>query len=198
MAQMNPIKELQARYRARPKARQKETFWQFMRKENPYMFSNHPPAPIFREHVWDIGGFYWCKGFLVSLVGIVSAWIIYLATAIIDKGWLRYLEDWQVAIVFVLMLLPTVVTSFVSATRPVKLAARYVLGLLTGSAIIMLFVANHWATPLIIIATYLAVRIPLSRKRKKADQATFDQYVEKLKKRRKGIPYAGTMSKKMR
>lgn len=198
MAQMNPIKELQSRYRARPKARQKETFWQFLRKENPYMFSNHPAAPIFREHVWDIGGFYWCKGFLISLVGILVGLLIYLTTALVDKGWLRYLEDWQVAIVFVAMLLPTVFTSFVKASRPVKLVARFILGMLIGSAIVMLFVANHWASPLIIIATYLGVRIPLSRKRKKADQATFDEYVEKLKKRRKGIPYAGTMSKKMR
>ena len=44
----------------------KESFWQFLRKENPYVFSNHPPVPVFREHVWSFFGFYFSKGLISS------------------------------------------------------------------------------------------------------------------------------------
>lgn len=183
MNKPNPAMQIWEAYKKRPKKRQKESFWQFLRKENPYVLSNHPPVPVFREHVWSFFGFYFSKGLIASFGGMFIGFIVYLST-----NWLKLINDWQTAIVFCLLLLPTIVTVYLKSSRPLKLLARIIQGFLSLSAFVKIFNSDHWLTPLIIIAVYFLVRIPLSRKRKREDWAIFQREQAKFIRKKTG-PY---------
>lgn len=139
--------------------------WDFVAEKDPLVFSHHPPGPAFREHVWKIGGLYFCKGCVVTFSGTVFGLVFAAAS-----GWLQRLTDLQVAWVFLALLLPTPLVHLLRLPRSCKHLARFFLGLLISSAVLMLFVTDSWAVRLTIVATYFVAKIPMERMRNRENR----------------------------
>lgn len=142
------------------------SFWEFLRTHHPGLFAHHPAHPAFQDHVWTIQGLSFCKGCTVTFAGMVAGGLLYLAT-----GWMKDLTEVQVGLVFAALLLPTVAATLLSTPRGVRHAARFLLGILLASAILMLFVTDSWAVRGAIVLVYLATRIPLDRRRRRGNAA---------------------------
>lgn len=142
------------------------SFWSYLRRRNPYVFAHHPPGEVFRDHVWEYRGLYFCKGCIMTFLGIFLGAILYLAT-----GWLRGLNIVQAGIVFWVLLLPAIVTSVFPVPLFLKYLARILLGVVVISAVIMLFITPSWWVRLLIVLTYFLVLIPLSRRRRRQNDA---------------------------
>ena len=155
-------------------------FFAFVRERNPHLFAHHPDHPAFQEHVWVYHGLYFCKGCTVTFSGIFFGGIFFFLT-----GWLRWFSEVQIGFIFLAMLLPSVVTSLLNLPRIAKHIARFLLGILVASAIIMLFVTDSWAVRLAIIGTFLVVRTPLERKRRRDNETLKSQFSLKAAKRAK-------------
>jgi hypothetical protein len=142
------------------------SFWSYFRLRNPYVFAHHPPGEAFRDHVWDYRGLYFCKGCVMTFLGVFLGMLLYLAT-----GWLRGLNLLQTGIAFWLLLLPVIATSVFRMPPFLKHVARILLGVVVISAAIMIFVTPSWLVRFSIIFTYFLVLIPLSRKRRCENEA---------------------------
>ncbi len=153
--------ELLRAYRRQSRSEETDrTLLEFVAERDPYVFSHHPPGPCFREHVWKVRGLYVCKGCVVTLAGMVAGVLLYAAT-----GWLGRIGVTEAAVVFVLLLLPSVMAHVFDLPRPVKHVSRFLLGVLLVSAFVMLFVTDSWIVRLVIVGTYFGIKIPLSRMR---------------------------------
>jgi len=139
-----------------------EPLWDYLRRTNPWVFSHHPKGECFHEHVWTMGGLHFCKGCLMTLSGAVAAVVLQVAT-----GWLRTLPIQWTAFVFVALLLPSVVTSLLGVSRPVKHVARVLLGVLMVSAVWLFIITEDWWVRLILVAVYFSVKLPLDRRRRR-------------------------------
>jgi hypothetical protein len=137
-------------------------FFDFLRERNPYLFAHHPNHPAFRDHIWIYRGCYFCKGCTVTFAGILFGGLLYWLT-----GWLRWFSEPQIGLVFLGLLLPSVFTSLVNSPRVAKHITRFLLGILVISALVMLFVTDDWMVRFVIAGSFLAVRIPLERKRRR-------------------------------
>ncbi len=142
-----------------------------LRRTRPRAFAHHPDHPAFAEHVWTWRGLPMCKGCTMGLAGMVVGVPVAVAT-----GWTARIPDWQLGLAFAAMLLPTVATSLLGAPRPVKLVARFVLGVLLGSAVVALFATSSWAVRAGTVGAYLAVRVPLERKRRRDDRKAMERW----------------------
>lgn len=142
------------------------SFWAHLRGKNPHMFAHHPPGKAFRDHVWEYKGLYFCKGCVMTFLGMFLGAILYPAT-----GWFRGLGLIHTGMAFWALLLPAVVTALIPAPPPVKHAARLLLGVVVISAAILLFVTPSWWIRFFIVLTYLLVMIPLSRRRRQQNEA---------------------------
>lgn len=138
------------------------SFFSYVRQRNPYLFAHHPPGEAFCNHVWKYRGLYFCKGCVMTSLGIFLGAILYLAT-----GWLQGLIMVQTGIAFWLLLIPVIVTSFFSVSPLIKHLARILLGVAVVSAVIMLFITPSWLVRFLIVITYFLVLIPLSRRRRR-------------------------------
>jgi hypothetical protein len=138
------------------------SFWSYLRGKNPYVFSHHPPGEVFHDHVWEYRGLYFCKGCVMTFLGMFLGAIFYLAT-----GWLRGLNIVQTGIAFWVLLLPVIITSVFHLPLFLKHLARILLGLVVISAGIMLFITPSWWVRFSIVFTYLLILIPLSRRRRR-------------------------------
>ena len=146
-------------------------FLQFLRERNPRLFAHHPDHPAFRDHVWVFHGLFLCKGCTVTFAGMIFGGLLYLPTR-----WLEWFSDVQIGFIFLALLLPTLVATLLDLPRIVKHVARFLLGILMTSALAMLFITNSWAIRLAIVFTYLAVKIPLKRKRFHDNETLVKQY----------------------
>jgi hypothetical protein len=142
------------------------SFWSYFRRRNPYVFAHHPPGAAFRDHVWEHGGIYFCKGCVMTFLGMFLGAILYLAT-----GWFRGLNLVQTGIAFWSLLFPVVVTSVFRVPPFLKHLARILLGVVVISAAILLFTTTSWLTRFLIVFTYFLVLIPLSRRRRRLNDA---------------------------
>ena len=142
------------------------SFWSYFRHKNPYIFAHHPRGAAFREHVWEYRGLYFCRGCVMTFLGMFLGAILYLAT-----GWFRGLDMVQTGIAFWLLLLPSVITSVIAVPPLIKHMARILLGVVVISAVILLFVADSWLMRFLIVFTYFLVQIPLSRRRRRLNDA---------------------------
>ena len=142
------------------------SFWSYLRGKNPYVFSHHPPDAVFRDHLWEYRGLYFCKGCVMTFLGMFLGAIFYLAT-----GWLRGLNIVQTGIAFWVLLLPVIITSVFPLPLFLKHLARILLGLVVISAVIMLFITPSWWVRFLIVLTYFLVLIPLSRRRRRQNDA---------------------------
>ncbi len=147
-------------YRQRSSPEAGQTLFEFLAEKDPHIFSHHPPDSCFRNHVWKIKGLYFCKGCLVTLIGMLAGALLAALT-----GWPGRMAVVEVAGLFILMLAPTLITHVFDLSRPLKHISRFLLGIVMVSALIMLFVTDSWAVRLLIVGTYLAIKVPLARKR---------------------------------
>lgn len=148
-------------------------FLGFLRKRHPGLFAHHPAHPAFRDHVWTLQGLPFCKGCTVSFAGTAAGTALYLAT-----GWMKSLTDVQVGLVFAALLLPTVVTALVPSPPLARHGARFLLGILLVSALLMLFVTDSWIVRVAIVLVYLAVRVPLERRRRRGNAELVRRWVQ--------------------
>jgi hypothetical protein len=160
------LNELLASYRSRPTEQGDQSLWQFARERDPYLFSHHPADAKFREHVWDFGGLYFCKGCVVTFFGALLGAAAFGATR-----WLYAFPDGVVGMIFVCMLLPTLVAHLGNLGRVFRHGSRFLLGVLLVSAFLMLFVTDSWLVRGVIVASYFGGKIPLERKRNRENQA---------------------------
>jgi hypothetical protein len=142
------------------------SFWSYFRHKNPYIFAHHPQGAAFREHVWEYRGLYFCRGCVMTFLGMFLGAILYLVT-----WWFRGLDMVQTGIAFWLLLLPAVITSVVRVPPLLKHLARVLLGVVVISAVILLFVTDSWLIRFLIVFTYFLVQIPLSRRRRRLNDA---------------------------
>jgi hypothetical protein len=142
------------------------SFWSYFRHKNPYIFAHHPRGVAFREHVWEYRGLYFCRGCVMTFLGMFLGAILYLAT-----GWFRGLDMVQTGIAFWSLLLPAVITSVIAVPPLFKHLARILLGVVVISAVILLFVTDSWLIRFLTVFTYFLVQIPLSRRRRRLNDA---------------------------
>jgi len=96
----------------------------------------------------------------MTVVGWFLATILQLST-----GWLRVVPIGWLALGFVGLLLPSVVTAFINAPRVLKHVARVLLGVLMVSAIWLFVITDRWWLRGVLVLVYFSVKIPLSRRR---------------------------------
>lgn len=170
----------QNRSKAKEATLQKKSkgFLQFLRERNPNLFAHHPDHPAFREHVWVFQGLSLCKGCTATFAGMIFGGLLYLLT-----GWLKWFSDIQIGFIFLALLLPTPVATLLSFPRIAKHVARFLLGILMTSALVMLFITDSWAVRSAMVFTYLAVRIPLERKRRRDNETLLKQYTHSLRQK---------------
>ena len=102
----------------------------------------------------------------MTFLGMFLGTILYIAT-----GWLRGMTLVQTGIIFWLLLLPAIVTAVFRASPILKYLARILLGVVVISALIMLFITDSWWLRFLIVYTYFGVLIPLSRRRRRQNDA---------------------------
>ena len=161
----NRTLELLRAYRERPSTEAEKGLREFIAERDPYLFSHHPADSAFREHVWRFGGMYFCKGCVMTAAGMLCGGLFFAVTR-----WLNFLSDLQAGGVFLLLLMPTLITHLLDLPRPCKHFSRFLLGVLLVSAVCMLFVTDSWLVRFVIVGTYFAVRIPLERKRDRVNR----------------------------
>ena len=121
-------------------------FVEHLKVHAPWTFAHHPPHACFREHVWKINGLYLCKGCLVTSVGFAVG-----AGLQLWSGWLSAFTEETLALIFVMLLLPTLVTGSFRWPRPVRHVARFLLGFLMASSLLLIFVTERWEVRLVLI-----------------------------------------------
>ena len=102
----------------------------------------------------------------MTFLGIFLGLILYLAT-----GWFQGLNSFELAIYFWLLLFPAVVTSVYPVPPFLKHLARIMLGVVVISSLITLFITPSWLNRFSIVFTYCLVLIPLSRRRRRQNEA---------------------------
>lgn len=142
------------------------SFWSYFRRRNPFVFSHHPQGAAFRSHVWEYRGLYFCKGCVMTFLGMFFGAILSMAT-----GWPRGLNIAETGIVFWFLILPVIITSLVRMPPFFKHLARILLGVVIISAVIMLFITPSWFLRFLIVFTYFLVLIPLSIRRRRQNEA---------------------------
>jgi len=144
---------------------EQRSIWQYLRVKDPYLFAHHPGQACFRSHVWKLGGFYWCKGCLMSTVGGLLGLLLQLVFA-----WQQHIPDWQMGIALLLLLLPTLAAVLLRLPGWLKHGSRLLLGLATAAALLQLFITDSWHVRGIIVLSFIAIRQPLARYRKQRNR----------------------------
>lgn len=132
---------------------QRPAFVDYLKTVGPWLFSHHPHNACFREHVWKVNGFYLCKGCVMTSIGFLAGLAVQLGT-----GWISLLPEELVGLCFVALLLPTIGTSLLDAPRSLKHLARFLLGVLIASALLLIIVTGSWAVRAVVIVTYVITK----------------------------------------
>lgn len=140
-------------------------FVEHLKSRAPWIFAHHPPHACFREHVWKINGLYICKGCLVTSVGFVTGLI---AQAV--SSWLTLFSEEQLAGIFILLLLPTLITGTFEWPRPFRHISRLLLGFLMASSLMLVFVTERWKVRLVVVATFIIVQRVFEKKRRRKNE----------------------------
>lgn len=146
-------------------SKEERSIWQYLRDKDPYLFAHHPSLACFRSHVWKLGGFYWCKGCLMSAVGGLLGLVLQLVF-----GWQQDLTDLQMGITLLLLLLPTLAAVLLRLPCWLKHGSRLLLGLATAAAVLQLLITDSWLVRGVIVFSFIAIRQPLAHYRKQLNQ----------------------------
>lgn len=149
---------------------EKPDFVEHLKAHSPWIFAHHPQHACFREHVWKINGLYLCKGCVVTAVGFVAGLLLQLTS-----GWLSMFSEETLALIFVGLLVPTLITGTFELPRPLRHFSRFLLGGLMASALLLLFVTERWDVRIVIIATYFVTQRIFERKRKNRNREILQQ-----------------------
>jgi len=141
-------------------------FVEHLKVHSPWIFAHHPPHACFREHVWKINGLYLCKGCLVTSLGFVAGTAFQWMT-----GWLSAFTEEALALIFITMLVPTLITGSFRWPRSVRHVARFLLGFLMASSLLLIFVTERWEVRLVVIATFLIVKRLFEKRRRRMNDA---------------------------
>ncbi|MEL6723210.1 MAG: hypothetical protein AAFP10_08365 [Pseudomonadota bacterium] len=144
----------------------KGDFIDHLKVYSPWALAHHPAHSCFREHVWKINSLYVCKGCMMTYMGFVAGLILQAIT-----GWLADYSEETLALVFVGLLLPTLISSTSDWPRVIKHGSRFLLGLLIASSFLLLFITERWEVRIVVIATFLFFQIVYSRKRQQKNFA---------------------------
>lgn len=139
----------------------------FLRTEEPWCFAHHPEHRCFEEHVWKWAGLYWCKGCVMSWLGIALGLLGHSGALALGYWWMRDYATLWIAVVFVGLLVPTLLTALLPFPRAIKHLSRIGLGVLVASALCYAVLApwSLWWTRVVIVVVYFGVRIPMDRMR---------------------------------
>lgn len=148
-------------------------FVEHLKVHAPWVFAHHPPHACFREHVWKINGLYLCKGCLVTALGFVVGTVFQLTT-----GWLSAFTEEALALIFIVLLLPTLITGSFRWPRAARHVSRFLLGFLIASSVWLIFVTERWEVRLVVIATFLVVRHLLEQRRRRMN----DEFLQRCGK----------------
>ena len=152
-------------------------FLQFLRDRNPYLFAHHPSHPVFADHFWVFKGLFFCKGCTVTFGGMIFGGILYWAT-----GWIKWFSNIEIGLIFSGLLSPTLITTLFHLPRWTKHPARFLLGVLMTSALIMMIITRSWEVRFVIVLTYLVIRVPLERKRRRENQELLEKQNQRRRK----------------
>lgn len=141
-------------------AAERTDFVEHLKHHSPWVFAHHPTHACFREHVWKINGLYICKGCLVTSAGFAAGALLYPLT-----DWLQWWPEEVMGAIFVAMLLPTILATIFRWPRPIRHVARFLLGLLMASALLLVFLTDRWEVRGVIVLTFVVFQVALSKKR---------------------------------
>jgi len=141
-------------------------FVEHLKVHAPWIFAHHPQHACFREHVWKINGLYLCKGCLVTSLGFVAGTAFQLWS-----GWLSAFTEEMLAPIFFALLLPTLITGSFRWPRAVRHVARFLLGFLMASTLLLIFVTERWEVRLVLVATFLIVKHLFEKRRRRMNDA---------------------------
>lgn len=108
---------------------------------------------------------------MVSIFGILVSFGLQGLT-----GWLSLFQEEVLGGIFLALVLPTVATSLLQAPRPAKHAARFLLGIAFGSALMTFFVTDRWLVRVLLVIAFFAIRIPLERRRRRQNAAILKKF----------------------
>jgi len=137
----------------------------YLRENNPNIFAHHPASPLFRDHVWHFRGFHLCKGCVLSSSGILAGFLLYALT-----HWLDSLNTADTALTFSLMLVPTIIGACWQLPKAIRYPSRFLLGMLTASAFLFLFITRDHFAQLTVIGVFILARFFLGKYRNKMNR----------------------------
>lgn len=100
------------------------------------------------------------------MAGAVVAWA---------SGWIWSRPEEQVGLILAVLVLPTAISTLLELPRPVRHAARFLLGVATASAFILLFATDRWIVRIAVVCVYFAVKLPLQRLRQRRINAELER-----------------------
>lgn len=144
----------------------KSDFIDHLKVHAPWILAHHPEHDCFREHVWKINGLYICKGCLMTAAGVFIGAFVQIVF-----GWISYFSEEILALIFITLLVPTLLTHYFTCPRFIKHGSRLLLGTLIASAFLLLLLTERWEVKIVIVCTFLLFQNIYSRKRHKKNVA---------------------------
>jgi general stress protein CsbA len=144
-------------------------------RTDPWLMAHHPSAACFYGHVFSVGGVLVCKGCTMTLAGTCVG-----ALSLVAWPWPALVSWFASGVILSVLVLPTLLTSLFSTPEYVRYLARICLGVAIVSAMVLVVVTPHWWVRVVVVATFLVVRIPLSRLRRRKNQKLLRAYQEEL------------------
>ncbi len=136
----------------------------------PYRLSHHPFCDQFKDHIYVIKGKKYCRGCVMQYSGMIISFIV-LSFGIFF-GWLHIQSDIEVGFVLYVLILPTLITSFLIENRKLKDTARFLLGVSFTLAFVQLVFTPDWVIKGWILLNFLPGYIYLNKKRGKNNNQT--------------------------
>lgn len=143
----------------------------------PYRLSHHPFCDQFKNHVYIIRGKKYCRGCIMQYSGMVISFIVLFPGVLF--GWLHIQSDIEVGFVLYILILPTLITSFLIENRKLKDTARFLLGVSFILAFIQLVLTPDWIIKGWILLNFIPGYIYLNKKREKNNNHICEKCPEK-------------------
>jgi len=107
----------------------------------PYRLSHHPLCENFNSHVYYIKRKRICRGCTMQYLGMLIAFFIIVLESLFDF-WSHF-SDIQIGIILYLLIIPTIITTFLVKNRKMKDFSRFLLGMsFTIAFILLIFTPN--------------------------------------------------------
>lgn len=149
------LRTLLASYMACPARSRPRSFLAFVRERNPHVLSHHAhDRSDYREHVWQVGGLYLCRGCMTVIIVTPLAF----ALALVTRWPVATATVWTAAIFSALLLLALLPLRDGPRTL-LRDLRRVALGCLLGSAAAYLLLCDDWLLRGAVIGVYVVVLV---------------------------------------